>query len=93
MTEPYDFAAWLSPSAEDARAVAIYDKAPPKAMSEAQLAAWASFGERVVLRLQDPAYQRLITHLLLTMSADGSPARAAHIIRRYIETGALPWSR
>lgn len=79
-----DFKAWEKPTEAQRAAIAAYDRAPNRNLDEQ----WADFGHRVANRFRDDTYQRLVTYCLL---AEVTPAVVGQIIRRYIESGILPW--
>jgi len=93
-----DFKDWLTVTREQhlAHEKAILGQAgkpvvPPKAKTKAtsdMQQQWAEFGVRVLNRLQHENYQRLITYALL---AGATPAIVAVMVKKYIETGHLPW--
>lgn len=91
-----DFKDWLTVTREQhlAHEKAVRDQAgkpvaPPKPKTTATAdLQWSDWGVKVFHRLNDPSYQKLITYALL---AGATPAIVAVMVKKYIETGHLPW--
>lgn len=79
-----DFKSWLIVEPDQRKKLAEDD--PPLDLDQK----WAEFGRKVINRVRSDDYQNVVTYCLLL---GGTPAVIAQIIRRYVETGELPWRK